>query len=105
MRGFDGLVVTEATTLHDVDLKAANTRDAQNRIKPATLPGVSAEGGTIVASPPPPHGRSSVWSPPTPKTRDHNKVQTWFLSCHTFHVPHNILDNLAKRRTLDQDAK
>jgi alpha-N-arabinofuranosidase len=56
-RGFDGLVVTGATTLHDADLKAANTRDAQNRIKPATLTGVSAKGGTIVASLP-----SASWS-------------------------------------------
>ncbi len=52
-RGFDGLVVAEATTLHDADLKAANTRDAQDRIKPVVLTGVSAEGGAVTATLPP----------------------------------------------------
>jgi ABC-type uncharacterized transport system permease subunit len=48
-----GLVVAGATSLHDADLKAANRRDAQDRIKPTTLTGISAEGGTITASLPP----------------------------------------------------
>jgi alpha-N-arabinofuranosidase len=52
-RGFDSLAVAGATTLHDADLKAANTRAAQERIKPATLTGISAEGGAIGATLPP----------------------------------------------------
>jgi alpha-L-arabinofuranosidase len=52
-RGFDGLVVAGASSLHDADLKAANRRDAQDRIKPTTLSGISVEGGTIAASLPP----------------------------------------------------
>jgi len=52
-RGFDGLVVAGATSLHDADLKAANRRDAQDRIKPTTLTGISVDGGTIAASLPP----------------------------------------------------
>ena len=52
-RGFDGLVVAGATTLHDTDLKAANTRDAQDRIKPTTLTGVSVKRDTVAASLPP----------------------------------------------------
>jgi alpha-N-arabinofuranosidase len=52
-RGFDSLVAAEATTLHDADLKAANTRDAQDRIKPAPLIGVSAKDGAIAATLPP----------------------------------------------------
>ena len=52
-RGFEGLLVAGATTLHDTDLKAVNTRDAQDRIKPAALTGVSVERDTVVASMPP----------------------------------------------------
>jgi alpha-N-arabinofuranosidase len=52
-RGFGGLVVAGATTLHDADLKAVNTRDAQDRVKPTTLPGISVDGGAIAATLPP----------------------------------------------------
>ena len=53
VRGFDGLVVAEATTLHDANLKAVNTRNAPDRIKPTTLTGISVDGGAIAATLPP----------------------------------------------------
>jgi alpha-N-arabinofuranosidase len=52
-RGFADLAVTAATTLHDADLKAANTRDTPDRIRPATLTGISAHGSRITATLPP----------------------------------------------------
>jgi alpha-N-arabinofuranosidase len=52
-RGFDDLAVVAATTLHDADLKAANTRDAPDRIRPAALACIAVDGGTITATLPP----------------------------------------------------
>ena len=52
-RGFAGLTVAEATTLHDDDLKAVNTRDAPERVKPSALSGVTVSADTIRATLPP----------------------------------------------------
>jgi alpha-N-arabinofuranosidase len=52
-RSFGGLKLVEALTMHNPDLKAANTKDAPNRIVPRALAGVSADGGKITASLPP----------------------------------------------------
>jgi alpha-N-arabinofuranosidase len=53
IRGFEGLAVREATTLHDKDLKAANTCEAKERVKPASLGGLTLSGGTLGAILPP----------------------------------------------------
>jgi len=52
-RGFGGLVVAGATTLHDADLKAVNTRNVPDRIKPTALTGISVNGGAIATTLPP----------------------------------------------------
>ncbi|MBS0643224.1 MAG: alpha-N-arabinofuranosidase [Proteobacteria bacterium] len=52
-RGFGDLTVAEATVLADGDLKAANTRDAPERIRPASLDGVRVDGDTLVLTLPP----------------------------------------------------
>jgi alpha-N-arabinofuranosidase len=49
MRGFEALSIREAITLHDGDLKAANTKEAPERIKPSALEGVSIAGGALRA--------------------------------------------------------
>jgi alpha-N-arabinofuranosidase len=48
-RGFGQLAVAEAQELHHSDLKAKNTRDAPERVRPAALEGVVADGGHIRA--------------------------------------------------------
>jgi alpha-N-arabinofuranosidase len=53
IRGFGDLRVIDAQTMHDSDLKAANTRDAPDRIKPAALEGVAADAGAVTAELPP----------------------------------------------------
>ena len=53
IRGLGALRVIDAQTLHDGDLKAANTREQPDRIKPAPLDGVAVEGGTVAAELPP----------------------------------------------------
>jgi alpha-N-arabinofuranosidase len=45
--------VTDAQTTHDGDLKATNTKDTPDRIKPVALEGVSADGGAVTAELPP----------------------------------------------------
>ena len=49
-RGFAGLDVERALELHDSDLKAANTRENPERIKPAPLAGVAIEGQRLRAT-------------------------------------------------------
>ena len=49
-RGFGALVVAAATTLHDADLNAVNTRDAPDRIVPKKLEQVAVEGTRIAAT-------------------------------------------------------
>ncbi len=53
VRGFGGLQVVEARTMQDSDLKATNTKDAPDRIKPHALDGVTIEGGSLAADLPP----------------------------------------------------
>ncbi len=53
IRGLGSLRVIDAQTLHDGDLKAANTSEQPDRIKPALLDGVAWEGGTVAAELPP----------------------------------------------------
>ena len=48
-RSFAGLVLAKATTLQDTDLKAANTKDAPDRITPKTLENVVVDGTRITA--------------------------------------------------------
>lgn len=48
--GFSGLVVERALQLHDTDLKATNTRDNPDRVKPADLKGVRTEGNNLSAT-------------------------------------------------------
>ena len=45
-----GLAVDQALQLHDSDLKAGNTRDRPERIKPAALDGVHVDGARITAT-------------------------------------------------------
>jgi alpha-N-arabinofuranosidase len=52
-RSFAGLAVASATTLHDADLDAVNTKDAPDRIAPRALAGVSVAGSKITATLPP----------------------------------------------------
>ena len=49
-RGFPALALREAVTLNDPDLKAANTKEAPERIKPASLGGVEVAGGALRAT-------------------------------------------------------
>jgi alpha-L-arabinofuranosidase len=48
--GFSKLTVDRAMQLHDADLKAVNTKDRPDRVKPSTLDGVRAEGGNVTAT-------------------------------------------------------
>jgi alpha-N-arabinofuranosidase len=52
-KGFAGFSVERATTLHDGDLAAVNTRDAPERVKPSKLSGVKVDGDRIRAILPP----------------------------------------------------
>ena len=49
-RRFGRLTVGEATELRHDNLKATNTRDAAERVKPAALKGVTVDGGRIRAT-------------------------------------------------------
>jgi alpha-N-arabinofuranosidase len=53
IRGFEGLSLRKTITLNDKDLKAANTKETPERIKPAALAGVEVAGGTLRATLPP----------------------------------------------------
>jgi alpha-N-arabinofuranosidase len=50
---FSSLEVADATTLHDSDLTATNTRHQPDRIKPSVLTGVTIEEATIRTTLPP----------------------------------------------------
>ena len=49
-RSFPGLSVVAATTLHDADLDAVNTKDAPDRIAPKPLGTVTVNGSRITAT-------------------------------------------------------
>ena len=48
--GFSKMVVGHALQLHDTDLKAVNTGDNPDRVKPSTLAGVRVEGNRLTAT-------------------------------------------------------
>jgi alpha-N-arabinofuranosidase len=50
IHGFGELSLCEAVTLHDDDLKARNTKDAPDRIKPAALEGIHVSSGVVKAT-------------------------------------------------------
>ena len=50
----DAASVEQALTLHDRDLKAVNTKDQPERVKPKPLADVKASGERIQATLPPP---------------------------------------------------
>jgi alpha-L-arabinofuranosidase len=50
VRSFGRLAVSEALELRHDHLQATNTRDAPEQVRPATLKGVTAEGGHIRAT-------------------------------------------------------
>jgi alpha-L-arabinofuranosidase len=52
-KGFAGMSVERATTLHHDDLGAVNTKDAQNKVAPAKLGTVKVDKDTITAKLPP----------------------------------------------------
>jgi alpha-N-arabinofuranosidase len=52
-RGFRGMTLSEAHTLHDADLAAVNTKDEPDRIRPTPLSGVSVNGTHLSATLPP----------------------------------------------------
>jgi alpha-N-arabinofuranosidase len=52
-RSFPGLTLLSATTLHDADLKAVNSKAEPDRIVPQTLAGVAINGAHITAELPP----------------------------------------------------
>ena len=52
-KGFAGMSVERATTLHHDDLAAVNTKDAQNQVAPAKLGTVKVDKDTITARLPP----------------------------------------------------
>jgi alpha-N-arabinofuranosidase len=52
-KGFSGMSVERATTLHNGDLTAVNTRSAPERVKPTALSGVGVNGEHIRATLPP----------------------------------------------------
>jgi len=52
-RSFVGLTLVAATTLHDADLKAVNSKAEPNRIAPRELEGIVIDGGHITAELPP----------------------------------------------------
>jgi alpha-N-arabinofuranosidase len=49
-RGFEGLSVEQAHTLHDGDLQATNTAGAPDRVRPAPLEGVEVTGSRLMAT-------------------------------------------------------
>jgi len=49
IRGLGAMRVLDAQTMHDGDLKATNTKDHPDRIRPAPLDGVRMDGGTLAA--------------------------------------------------------
>jgi alpha-N-arabinofuranosidase len=51
--GFVGLAVDQALTLHDADLRAANTKESPDRIKPAPLEAATVEESHVRAALPP----------------------------------------------------
>ena len=53
LRGFDRLILAEATVLTDSDLKAANTKAAPTRVKPGRLGGVVVGAETVRVELPP----------------------------------------------------
>ena len=53
IRGFAGLAVAGAETMHDSDLKAVNTQAKPDRIKPVRLEGATMAGGVLTAELPP----------------------------------------------------
>jgi alpha-N-arabinofuranosidase len=52
-RSFAALTVVAATTLHDADLDAVNTKEAPDRIAPQPLAGIEVTGTSITATLPP----------------------------------------------------
>jgi alpha-N-arabinofuranosidase len=50
IRGFKAFSLREAVTLNDKDLKATNTKEAPERIKPSALAGVEVAGGAVRAT-------------------------------------------------------
>jgi alpha-N-arabinofuranosidase len=52
-RGFSGLAVAQAQTLHERDLQAANTKDQPDRIRPAPLASIVVEADRLRATLPP----------------------------------------------------
>ena len=59
-RSFAGLALDTATTLHDADLYATNTKDNPSRVTPRPLTGVSVNGSHITAMLPPADRKSVV---------------------------------------------
>jgi alpha-N-arabinofuranosidase len=53
VRGFSGLALTLARSLHDRDLQAANTKDYPDRIRPAPLANIVVEADRLRATLPP----------------------------------------------------
>ena len=53
VRGFAGLSLLDARTMHDGDLKTVNTQAEPDRIKPVPLGGVEVHDGVVVAELPP----------------------------------------------------
>lgn len=49
LRGFPGMKIVEAQTMHDSDLKAVNTQSEPNRIKPMPLEGLIVAEGQLIA--------------------------------------------------------
>jgi alpha-N-arabinofuranosidase len=52
-KGFSGLSVERATSLHHADLAAVNTRSEPERVRPAALPGARVDGERIRVTLPP----------------------------------------------------
>jgi alpha-N-arabinofuranosidase len=52
-RGFLGMTLDKAHTLHDADLDAVNTKDGPDRIRPKSLSGVDIDGSHLSATLPP----------------------------------------------------
>jgi alpha-N-arabinofuranosidase len=52
-RGFSRMAISEATVLTDSDLKAANTKAAPYRVKPARLAGIVVGAETVRMELPP----------------------------------------------------
>ena len=47
VRGFDGLSVVNAHQLRHDDLKAVNTKDSPEEVKPSSLDGIEVDGSRI----------------------------------------------------------